>query len=235
MGNFDQSNISGIYAPPELLPEPLPPDPMALVSAWLDEATRRKVQPNPNAIALATVGQDGRPQCRIVLCKGLSVERGWLTFFTNYTSRKGDALASHAFAAATMHWDTLDRQVRIEGPVERVSGSESDAYYATRPVESRLGAWASDQSRPIPSRKAMLEKVEDTAARLGLTPEMIVANEGSIARPPHWGGYRLWAARVELWMAGPGRVHDRAVWTRSVTPFASEMKCGAWEATRLQP
>lgn len=233
--NFDQSNIAGIYAPPELLPDPLPSDPMAIVSQWLDDATRRKVQPNPNAMALATVGPDGAPQCRIVLCKGLNPDRGWLTFFTNYTSRKGEALGAHPRAAATMHWDPLDRQVRIEGPVERVSGSESDAYYNTRPVESRLGAWSSDQSRPIPSRQAMLQKVQATAERLGVTPEMIASNQATIARPPHWGGYRLWAERVELWMAGPGRVHDRAVWTRTVTPYAAEMKCGPWEATRLQP
>ena len=235
MGNADQSNIADIYAPPELLPEPLPDDPMPVVSAWLDEATRRKVQPNPNAIALATIGPDGHPQCRIVLCKGLSSERGWITFFTNYDSRKGESLATHPRAAATMHWDDLDRQVRIEGPVERVSGAESDAYYATRPVESRLGAWASDQSRPISSRQAMLDKVDQTARRLGLTPDMIRSNTASIDRPANWGGFRLWAERVELWMAGPGRVHDRAVWTRSVTPFAGEMKCGTWESTRLQP
>lgn len=235
MGNFDQRDLVEHFSPSELLPEVLPPDPMGLVGAWLEEATRRRVQPNPNAMALATVGADGRPQCRIVLCKGMSTERGWVVFFTNYTSRKGEAIGANPSGAVVMHWDALDRQVRIEGPIERVSGRESDAYYATRAMESRLGAWASDQSRPIASRAAMLEKVSATAARLGITPEMVERNEGTVERPGHWGGYRLWAERVELWVAGPGRVHDRAAWTRSVKPYAGEMKCGAWEGTRLQP
>lgn len=235
MGNFDQREIAQIFAPPELLPEALPADPMPLVASWLEEATRRRIQPNPNAMALATVGADGQPQCRIVLCKGLSTDRGWVTFFTNYTSRKGEAIVANPRAAVVMHWDVLDRQVRIEGPIERVSAQESDAYYATRPVESRLGAWSSDQSRPIASRAAMLEKVGDTASKFGITPEMLERNEGTVPRPPHWGGFRLWAARIELWVAAPGRVHDRAAWTRTVTPYASEMKCGPWEGTRLQP
>lgn len=208
---------------------------MSLVRAWLEEATARRVQPNPNAMALATVDASGRPQCRVVLCKGMSVERGWLAFYTNYESRKAEAITASPRAAATMHWDVLDRQVRVEGPVEKLSSTESDEYFASRPVESRLGAWASDQSRPIGSRAEMLERVLRTAERFGITPEMIERNEGDVPRPPHWGGYRLWAERVELWVAGPGRVHDRAAWTREVQPFAGEMRCGTWSATRLQP
>lgn len=235
MGNADQRDLVDRFAPTELLPEPLPPDPMPIVDAWFKEAHAKRVQPNPNAMSLATVDKEGKPQCRIVLCKGMSVERGWVVFFTNYLSRKGEALGAHPIAAVVMHWDSMDRQVRMEGVIERVSGTESDAYYASRAVESRLGAWASEQSRPIASRQAMLERVRQTAARFGITPDMLERNEGTVPRPAHWGGYRLWAERVELWVAGPGRVHDRGAWTRTVTPYASEMKCGEWTATRLQP
>jgi pyridoxamine 5'-phosphate oxidase len=235
MGNFDQRDLADQFAPTELLAEPLVPDPMPLVKEWFDRAHRERVQPNPNAMSLATVDRSGRPQCRIVLCKGMNIERGWVMFFTNYQSRKGEAIDANPRAALVMHWDTLDRQVRIEGTVERATAAESDAYYASRPIESRLGAWSSDQSRPIGSRAELLERVRQTADRFGITPAMVERNEGQIERPPHWGGFRVWAERVELWVAGPGRVHDRAVWERDVTPFAGEMRCGPWQATRLQP
>lgn len=235
MGTFDQRDLVDRFAPLELLPETLPADPMPLVGAWFGAAHEKRVQPNPNAMSLATVDAGGRPQCRIVLCKEMGVERGWVMFFTNYQSRKGESLAANPRAAIVMHWDAMDRQVRMEGVIERVSGAESDAYFNSRPLESRLGAWASEQSRPIASREAMLARVRETAARFGITPEMLERNEGEVARPAHWGGYRLWAERVELWVAGPGRVHDRAAWTRRVTPRAGEMECGNWESTRLQP
>lgn len=235
MGNFDQRDLVDRFAPTELLPEALPADPMPIVGAWFREAHERRVQPNPNAMSLATVDSAGRPQCRIVLCKEMSVERGWVMFFTNYQSRKGEAIEANPRGAIVMHWDAMDRQVRIEGVIERASSTESDAYYLSRPLESRLGAWASEQSRPIGSRAAMLERVRQTAARFGITPEMLERNEGNVPRPGHWGGYRLWAERVELWVAGPGRVHDRAAWTRRLTPLAGEMSCGVWEMSRLQP
>lgn len=235
MGNFDQRDLADRFAPTELLPEALPADPMGLVDTWFREAHANHVQPNPNAMSLATVDGAGNPQCRIVLCKGMSVERGWLMFFTNYQSRKGESLDANPHAAIVMHWDTLDRQVRIEGMIERATAAESDAYYESRALESRLGAWASDQSRPIASRAAMLERVRETAARFGITPEMLERNEGHVPRPPHWGGFRLWAARVELWVAGPGRVHDRAAWTRELAKGADDVACSPWMSTRLQP
>lgn len=235
MGNFDQRDLVEHFAPTELLPETLPADPMPIVGAWYEDAHARRVQPNPNAMSLATIDAEGRAQCRIVLCKGMNLEQGWLLFFTNYQSRKGEALSAHPRAAIAMHWDTLDRQIRIEGIVERAGEAESDAYYASRPIESRLGAWASDQSRPVASRAEMLDRVRKTAARFGITPQMIEQNLGEIPRPPHWGGYRLWADRVELWVAGPGRVHDRAAWTRTLSTQHGKVNTGPWSATRLQP
>lgn len=230
--------IGGAYTEGELLPDPLPAEPFGLVGAWLQEATGRAVQPNPNAMTLATVDPDGRPSARVVLCKGLDTAAGVVVFYTNYQSRKGEALAANAYAALVMHWDALDRQVRIEGPVVKSPGAESDAYFRTRRWESRLGAHASEQSRPIESRGALLERVALKAVELGLDMTAIVDRGGEgleIPRPAHWGGYRVGAARVELWCGGVGRVHDRARWERSIEPQGEGFRAGAWSSTRLQP
>jgi pyridoxamine 5'-phosphate oxidase len=217
----------------EELPTPLPETPMPMVAEWLDEATTQKVQPNPSAMTLATIDPDGRPSARIVLCRGLDVDRGVINFYTNRRSRKGAALEANPRAALVMHWDTLDRQIRIEGPVTHASDAESDAYFASRHPTSRIGAWASDQSQPIASRDALLDKVVDAVSRFGVdldNPENIV-----VPRPPHWGGYRVWAESVELWLGSPVRIHDRARWDRVLTPSGDGFAPGAWRSTRLQP
>jgi pyridoxamine 5'-phosphate oxidase len=223
----------------EMLPDPLPAEPFALFRAWFDEAHQRRVQPNPNAMTLATVDPDGRPSARIVLCKAIHEDPGRIVFYTNYNGRKGAALAANPRASLVFHWDPLDRQARIEGPVLRSPAEESDAYFRSRRLESRLGAWASDQSRPVESREKLLEQVAERARELGVDLSKIADGGGGedaeIPRPPHWGGYRVWAERVELWCAGTGRVHDRAEWTRSLTPAGDGYTGGPWSATRLQP
>lgn len=228
------------FAPaPEGLPDDLPRDPLPMLEAWLAEAERRSAQPNPNAMSLATVDARGRPAARIVLCKSLIVKPGYLVFYTSYRSRKGIELEANPRAAAVMHWDTLGRQVRIEGPVLRSPAAESDAYFASRSWRSRLGAAASAQSRPVRSRQAMLERVRMKAAELGIAdldslPRMDVLPD--IRRPDDWGGYRLWIDCVELWVAGPARVHDRARWSRSLEPGGpGDFQPGPWAAGRLQP
>lgn len=234
--------LLAIFSPGQTLPASLPDDPFPIVREWFDEARAKKVQPNPNAITLATVDADGRPSARIVLCKDLDAATGSLVFYTNYESRKSRALAANPHAAVIMHWDALDRQVRIEGPVVRATAEESDAYFNSRPWQSRIGAWSSRQSEPIDSRTALLRQVLRTCDQLGLSPLELLTNGNSvkIPRPPHWGGWRLWAERVELWLGATGRVHDRAAWTRTV-PAAGELRvgvapaCGAWSATRVQP
>ncbi len=236
----DLTALLAKFAIGKLLPEPLPTEPFTIAKEWFDRAHREKVQPNPNAMTLATVDADGKPSARIVLCKTFEAQRGYLVFFTNYESRKGAALVAHPRAAAVMHWDALDLQVRFEGPVVRAPAAESDAYFATRGWQNRLGAWSSAQSQPIESRAAMVERVGAAMEKLGLsaTDLLFKGNGVSIPRPPHWGGFRLWPERVELWQGGTGRVHDRAAWTRSVTPLGgSEGECttGGWSATRLQP
>ncbi len=158
----------------ELLPEPLPPEPLVILNRWMAEAWQHRQQPNPNAMVLATATADGRPSARVVLCKEVVPLPGYLVFYTNYLSRKGRQLAENPRAAAVIHWDTLHRQVRIEGPVLQAPAADSDAYFASRPWPSRVGAWASAQSEPVASREALLESrrggcgtVRDAAPRPG--------------------------------------------------------------------
>ncbi len=223
----------------EHLPEPLPANPLAVAADWLAEATAAGTQPNPNAMVLATVNATGQPSARVVLCKQIAPEPGYLSFYTNYRSRKGRELDSNPRAAIVMHWDALRRQLRVEGRVVPVSAIESDAYFATRNWRSRLGAWASQQSEPIASRAELLRNVAKAALRLALPPA--ASDEDApdpglrIARPPHWGGYHLWAEAVELWVEGSARIHDRARWRRTLTPRDGGFDGGGWSATRLQP
>lgn len=238
MSSLSDFDLTGAYDEGEMLPEPLPADPFGTLTRWFDEAQAAKNQPNPNAMTLATADADGRLSARVVLCKAIHPDPGRLVFYTNYTSRKGMALEANPRAAIVMHWDHADRQVRVEGPVTRSPAEESDAYFASRRWESRLGAWASDQSKPIASREALLEQVAEKAIELGVDLSKIVDGRGDeleIPRPPHWGGFRLWAERVELWCGGTGRVHDRAVWARELAADGDGFACGAWSATRLQP
>ncbi len=221
------------------LTEPLPADPLPALEEWIAEAAAKNLQPNPNAMTLATVDADGRPGARIVLCRGVDLAAGYVEFFTNTRSRKGDALAAHPYAALLFHWDDMDRQIRIEGPVSRVPDARADEYYASRHPLSRIGAWASDQSRPIESRDALENKVVDVIARFGIDLDAMTQSRAfDLPRPPHWGGYRVYAERAELWIGRDGRIHDRALWTRELTPTGKDdiaFRGGAWSAQRLQP
>ena len=171
-------------------------DPLQQFERWLTEALAAGL-PEPNAMTLATVGANGRPSTRVVLIKGYDA-RG-IVWYTNYQSRKGRELEVQPYAALQFHWVELERVVRIEGRVERVSAAESDAYYATRPIDSRLGAWASPQSEVIVSRALLVANAAKVATRYALSPP----------RPPHWGGYRLAPDRWEFWQGRKSRLHDR--------------------------
>ncbi len=218
---------------PQPLPAELPEEPWPLFQSWLDEATEKRVQPHPSAMTLALVEPDGRPSARQVICRGCDAEQGWLVFYTNLRSRKSQALETTPYAALVFHWDALKRQVRIEGPITRMADSESDAYFAARPLDAQISAWASDQSEPIASREDLFKKVSAVEARFGVRPGEETAVR--IPRPPHWGGYRVWVERMELWVGQPGRNHDRGLWTRKLTPAGDGFTAGAWQATRLQP
>jgi pyridoxamine 5'-phosphate oxidase len=188
-------------------------DPLRQFQSWLDHAIKAEL-PEPNAMTLATVGADGRPSTRVVLIKGVD-ERG-LVWYTNYESRKGRELAHNPHAALQFHWVELERVVRIEGRVEFASAEESDRYYASRPLDSRIGAWASPQSQPIASRAVLVTSAAKVAARHGLHP----------SRPPHWGGYRLMPDRWEFWQGRRSRLHDRLCY---------RLEGGQWRRERLAP
>lgn len=187
--------------------------PLQQFETWLTEALQSGIA-EPNAMTLATVGPDGRPSTRVVLIKGCDA-RG-IVWYTNYDSRKGRELAGNPHAALQFHWIELERVVRIEGQVERTSDAESDAYFQSRPLDSRLGAWASPQSQPITSRTVLVANAAKAAAQHGLHPP----------RPPHWGGYRLVPERWEFWQGRKSRLHDRLVY---------RLDDGHWLRERLAP
>lgn len=213
------------------LPEVLPGEPMGLLSSWYDEACKARKQPNPEAMTVATVGRDGQPSARVVLCRRIEVERGRLSFFTNYESQKSREMEANPRVACVFHWDAFDRQARVQGRAMRACAAESDAYFAQRALVSRVGAWASAQSRPLKDRETLLAEVMGVMMRFGVTVEQLERHERGpeIPRPPHWGGWIVEATSVELWSgATAGRLHDRAVWTRNGAG-------SAWSATRLYP
>jgi pyridoxamine 5'-phosphate oxidase len=208
------------------LPTTLPDNPMPMFEQWFREAREQQVQRNPDAMVVATCAASGQPSARVLLCKKLIADPGYIVFFSNYDSRKGAELAANSRAAAVFHWDALGRQVRLEGPVLRSPPEEGDAYFASRALDSRIGAWASLQSQPLDARSTLLARVAAEAARHGT----------SVSRPPHWGGYRLWPIAVELWNEGAFRVHDRARWERDLqVSTADGFTAGPWRATRLYP
>lgn len=208
-------------------------DPFDLARSWLAEAATTEPR-DPNAIALATTDADGLPDVRMVLLKDIEGkgDEGAFVFYTNYESEKGKQLASSGMAAFVLHWKSLNRQIRVRGSVSKVEPEVADEYYNSRALESRIGAWASQQSRPLASRDELIEAVAAQSRRLGDSP----------ARPPHWGGFRIRPLQIEFWADGEFRLHDRFRWTRleagaQQAANARVITSGTsrWEVSRLYP
>jgi len=210
--DLELADIRTSYERAELLESELAADPMVQLRAWLDAAQAAQII-EFNCMTLSTVGADGRPSSRIVLVKGLDHGVVW---YTNYNSRKGTELAIHPFACVQFFWAPLERQVRVEGRVEKTSAEQSDRYFASRPRPSRIGAWASPQSEVIKSREILAEAELEFAAQFG----------EQVPRPAHWGGYRLIPDRVEFWQGRPSRLHDRLRYQKSAE---------SWSIERLAP
>jgi len=209
-------NIADIrqeYMRAGLLEKDAMPDPVGQFAQWFDDAVKSSL-PLPNAMTLATATAAGRPSAREVLLKGVDA-RGFV-FYTNYASRKARELSANAHACLLFCWKELERQVRIEGAIEKVSAAESDEYFVTRPLGSRLGAWASPQSEVLPDRKTLEAKLAEVTRRYGEQPP----------RPPDWGGYRVLPEAIEFWQGRQDRLHDRLLYTR---------QGGGWKIERLAP
>src|SRR5690348_12070455 len=209
----DLANLRKSYERAELDESASASRPIDQFRKWFDEAVKAQV-PEPNAMTLATVGENGRPSSRVVLVKAFD-EQG-IVWYTNYRSRKGREIAAHPFAALQFHWVELERVVRIEGAVQEVSQAESDAYFASRPLDSRIGAWASPQSEVIASRAVLVANAARYSAQFLLKPP----------RPPHWGGYRLVPDAWEFWQGRKSRLHDR---------LRYRLDAGDWVRERLAP
>jgi pyridoxamine 5'-phosphate oxidase len=222
-------------------PDLLPDDPMTWAEAWLQAATDEAVQRNPNSMTVVTVDGEGQPSARVVLCKSFVADPGYVVFYTNYKSRKIAELRDQSKVAATFHWDALGRQIRLEGVAVFSPVEESDEYFAGRDWGSQIGAWGSDQSAPLESRQALRKQIRDRARAIGVDVSddlRSVADDENpiVARPLHWGGIRIWPTTIELWVEGADRIHDRAVWTRTMQQHDEHsFNVTTWHGRRLQP
>lgn len=217
MDNIEKKDIASLrknYTKSGIRKDDLPADPVELFSRWIDEAIHSEAN-EPNAMSLATVSEDGNPNVRVVLLKG--IVGNTIQFYTNYLSRKGRELEHTPQAAVAFWWPELERQVRIRGKVEKLSRSEIDSYFQSRPRESQIGAWVSEQSSPVESRETLKKKVKSVMDRFG---------GSKIPTPDFWGGYSIQIEEIEFWQGRPARLHDRILYTRINK---------TWQKERLQP
>ena len=216
-----------------ILPTNLPKNPLPILCKWFEEAKTITSIPNPDAMILATIKNNNQVSARAVLCKSIEIDPGYIIFYTNYESNKGLEIDINQNVAAVFQWDELNRQVRVEGIAIRSPQEESENYFNSRDLESRIGSWTSDQSQPIISYGELLKKHNKMKEKFSSSK-----NNNKVPRPPNWGGYRIIIRSLELWSRGEARLHDRAYWKRSLElnpQNGSIEKIGDWHSGRLQP
>jgi len=220
----------------KILSQSMTQNPLLLLQSWLNEAMELDLQPNPDTMAIATSNSQGLPNVRMVLCKEINTEEGYVVFYTNYNSVKSLEIKENPKCSALFHWDKLGYQIRIRGEILQSPDEENDAYFASRHLGSQVGAWASNQSDPVVDRQALDDQFRKILDRFNLTNESITRNEQKIPRPPHWGGYRLWIEEIEFWLNQKDRLHDRLHFRRALTISSEGIETEKnWTGKRLQP
>ena len=211
-------------------------NPLLLLQSWFNEAMELDLQPNPDTMAIATSNSQGLPNVRMVLCKEINTEEGYVVFYTNYNSVKSLEIKENPKCSALFHWDKLGYQIRIRGEILQSPDEENDTYFASRHLGSQVGAWASNQSNPVEDREALDDQFKKILDRCNLTSESITGNEQKIPRPPDWGGYRLWIEEIEFWLNQKDRLHDRLHFRRALTISSEGIETEKkWTVKRLQP
>jgi len=220
----------------KMLSQSMTKNPILLLQSWLNEAMELDLQPNTDSMAIATSNSQGLPNVRMVLCKEINTEEGYVVFYTNYNSVKSMEIKENPKCSALFHWDKLGYQIRMRGEILQSPDDENDVYFASRHLGSQVGAWASNQSNPVEDRKALDDQYGKILDRFNLTSESITQNEQEIPRPPHWGGYRLWIEEIEFWLNQKDRLHDRLHFRRALTISNEGIKTEKnWTVKRLQP
>ena len=220
----------------KILSQSMTQNPLLLLQSWLNEAMELDLQPNPDTMAIATSNSQGLPNVRMVLCKEINTEEGYVVFYTNYNSVKSLEIKENPKCSALFHWDKLGYQIRIRGEILQSPDEENDTYFASRHLGSQVGAWASNQSNPVEDREALDDQFKKILDRFNLTSESITRNEQKIPRPPNWGGYRLWIEEIEFWLNQKDRLHDRLHFRRALNISSEGIETEKkWTVKRLQP
>ena len=220
----------------KMLSQSMTQNPLLLLQSWLNEAMELDLQPNPDTMAIATSNSQGLPNVRMVLCKEINTEEGYVVFYTNYNSVKSLEIKENPKCSGLFHWDKLGYQIRIRGEILQSPDEENDTYFAGRHLGSQVGAWASNQSNPVEDREALDDQFKKILDRFNLTSESITRNEQKIPRPPNWGGYRLWIEEIEFWLNQKDRLHDRLHFRRALTISSEGIETEKkWTVKRLQP